>query len=146
MNSKPVSIFNILEQTPSTSALSNNDAINVLLQEIKEFNVALCQEMDSVEQSSIRDTPLNTHTHVFPSHSSQLGSSHLNSSHTDVGNQIRYPLNLLDPKQDQGPLILTTAKPYPQESQQDMHQPQDMCHAPSLPTNPGSRKVQCGLS
>ena len=47
----------VLEQTPSTSALS-------MLQEIKELNVALCQKMNSVEQSSIRDTPLNTHIHT----------------------------------------------------------------------------------
>ena len=58
-----------------------------------------------MEQKAAREaTPLNprSHTSNFPSHSSQMGSPHLNSNNIDTVTHIRDPLNFLYPRQDQG--------------------------------------------
>ena len=96
------------------AAHQTNDAIMVMLQEIKDSNTALCRRMDKVEQSSFRGTPLNSrsHTQGLPSHSSQVGSPQLNPTN-DVGRgQIRDPLTLVDFRCDQGHLAAGSALPH----------------------------------
>ena len=62
-----VSTVNTLQQ-PGTSAPSNNDAVMLMLQEIKDSNIALARCMDTVEQSVTRDaTTLNPRS-SFPTH------------------------------------------------------------------------------
>ena len=61
-------MVNLVTQTPSNSVMSSNDAIMVMLQVIKELNVALAQRMDRVEQSSLRGTPLNPRSYAIVFH------------------------------------------------------------------------------
>ena len=95
-HNKTVRTVNGVDQTPKNSIPSTNDAIMVMLQEIKESNVALARRMYKVEQSSVRDIPLNQRLHAqgMSSHSSQLRLAPHNPSHIDVGSQIGDPLTL----------------------------------------------------
>ena len=104
---RTVSTSSSVEPVTDTSTPSQNDAIMTMLNEIKESNTALAKRMDKVERIANRDaTPLNPRSHAanFPSHSSQMGSPQLNNN-MDPVTQIRDPLNLLYPRQDQGQLF-----------------------------------------
>ena len=96
--------------------------------------MALSRRMDKVDQSSLRDTPINSHSHpqALPSHSSQIGSPQLNPTHAEGGGggQIRDPLTLRDFRWEQGHLVAGAVQPHLQELQQDI-QPR-----PILPAGP----------
>ena len=128
-HSKTVSTVHKVDQTLTNTTPSTNYAIMVMLQETKESNVALAWRMEKVELSSLRDTPLNSHSHPqgLPSPSSQIGSPQWNPSHAEVGGQIRDPLTFMDFRH----FVTGPAQSHPQELQQDMHQPR-----PSLPACP----------
>ena len=131
-SSEIVSTVPAAHQTPNSNAPSTNDAIMVMLQEIKVSNTALCRRMDKVEQSSFRGTPLNSRSHTLglPSHSSQVGSPQLNPTN-DVGRgQIRDPLTLVDFRCDQGHLAAGSALLHFRDLQQDI-QPRSTLHPAS---------------
>ena len=140
-NNEIVSTAPAAHQTPSSNVPSTNDAIMMMLQEIKDSNTALCRRMDKVEQSSLRSTPLNSRSHPqgLPSHSSQTGSPQLNPTSGVGGGQIRDPLTLADFRHDQGHLAARPALPHLQDVQQEP-QLRPILHAPPQPQ--GTERLQ----
>ena len=105
-----VSTENTLEQ-PSTSTPSSNDAVMIMLQEIKESNAALAWCMDRVEQSVTRDaTLLNPRSHIHDplSHSSHLASPTANLNPVDAVDLVVDPTEFPRPRQDRGQAMLAS--------------------------------------
>ena len=105
-----VSTVNTLEQ-PGTSALSNNDAVMLMLQEIRDSNAALARRMDRIEQSVMRDaTPLNPRSHIPDplSYSSHLASPTANLNPMEAVDTGVDPSEFPGPSQDRGQVTLAS--------------------------------------
>ena len=110
-------------QQSETSVPSNNDAVLLMLQEIKDSNAALAHRMDKVEQSVTRDTtPLNPRSHIPDPllHSSQLASPTPNLHQIEGVDAGSDPVGMPGPSQDRGQATLA--------SHSHVHSPQ---HRPS---------------
>ena len=119
-----VSTVNNLQQS-GTSVPSNNDAVLLMLQEIRDSNAALARRMDKVEQSVTRDTtPLNPRSHIPDPllHSSQLASPTPNLHQMEGVDAGSDPVGIPGPSLDRGQATMV--------SHSHVHHPQ---HRPSDP-------------